>query len=214
MYSHRMLRLSVDPHSVTADDLAAAVRALRSGGLVGYPTETFYGLAADPRSQHAVEKIYSVKRRRVHRSLPLIAASLVQVADQVGVMTPLAERLASCWWPGPLTLIIPASPLLCEEVHQSTGKVAVRVPGDSVARALAGSAGHSITSTSANVSGEPPPSTADAVAASFGDRIDVLIDSGPTAGSLPSTIGDATGDAPVLVRAGAIAWDRVLEFLR
>ena len=129
-------------------------------------------------------------------------------------MTPLAERLASRAWPGPLTLIIPASPLLCEDVHRSTGNVAVRVPGDSVARALAASAGHAITSTSANFSGEPPASTPDEVAAAFGDSIDVLIDAGRTPGGLPSTIVDATGDEPVLVRAGAIAWERVLEFLR
>jgi L-threonylcarbamoyladenylate synthase len=87
------------------------------------------------------------------------------------------------------------------------------VPGDSIARALAASAGHAITSTSANFSGGAPPSTPDQVAAAFGEGIDVLIDAGRTSGGLPSTIVDATGDAPVLVRAGAIAWDRVLEFL-
>ena len=83
----------------------------------------------------------------------------------------------------------------------------------SIARALAASAGHAITSTSANLSGEPPSSTPDEVAAAFGDDIDVLIDAGRTPGGLPSTIVDATGAAPQLVRAGAIAWDRVLEFL-
>jgi L-threonylcarbamoyladenylate synthase len=92
--------------------------------------------------------------------------------------------------------------------------VAVRVPGDAVARALAAAAGHAITSTSANVSGQPPLSTADEVSSTFGDRIDVLIDAGPAPGGLPSTIVDVTGEAPVLIRAGAIAWDRVLEFSR
>jgi L-threonylcarbamoyladenylate synthase len=209
-----MVRLPIDPHSMRADDLAPAVRALRTGGIVGFPTETFYGLAADPRSPRAVGKIYSVKRRPANRSLPLIAASVAQVTDHVGRMTPLAERLASRWWPGPLTLIIPASAQLCEDVHQSTGRVAVRVTGDAVARTLAGSAGHAITSTSANFSGEPPPSSPDAVAAALGASIDVLIDAGQTPGGLPSTIIDATGETPVLVRSGAIAWDRVLEFLR
>ena len=129
-------------------------------------------------------------------------------------MTPLALRLASKGWPGPLTLIIPASARLCSDVHLSTGRVAVRVPGDTIARALARAAGHAITSTSANISGDPPPATADRVAASFGDGIDVLIDSGPTPAGLPSTIVDACGDAPSLVRAGVIPWERVLEFSR
>jgi L-threonylcarbamoyladenylate synthase len=214
MYIHCMLRLFIDPHAVTPDDLAPAVRALHAGGVVAFPTETFYGLAADPRSQDAVRKIFSVKQRQSDRSLPLIAASLEQVADHVGLMTPLATRLALRAWPGPLTLIIPASPLLCKDVHRSRGSVAVRVPSDSIALALAASARHSITSTSANLSGDPPAATPDEVAASLGDSIDVLIDAGRTPGGLPSTIVDATGDDPVLVRAGAIAWERVLEFLR
>jgi len=213
VYIDHMRRVQVDPRALKPGDLASAVEALALGGVVAYPTETFYALAADPRSTSAVRRIYALKRRRPDQPLPLVGASIEQVADHVGSMTPLARRLASRGWPGPLTLIIPASPVLCEEVHLSTGKVAVRVPGGSIARALAESAGHAITSTSANLSGGPPPSTADQVEAAFGDGIDVLIDAGPTPGGLPSTIVDAAGDVPVLVRAGAIAWDRVLEFL-
>jgi L-threonylcarbamoyladenylate synthase len=209
-----MLRLVVDPQLASTDDLAPAVQALRRGGVVGYPTETFYGLAADPRAALAVKAIFSLKRRPPDQALPLIAASLEQIVDHVGTLTPMAERLALRGWPGPLTLIIPASPRLCEEVHLSTGKVAVRVPAHSIAIALSASAGHAITSTSANLSGQPPPSAPEQVAGAFGEGIDVLIDAGRTAGGLPSTIVDATGDAPVLVRAGAIPWDRVLEFLR
>ncbi len=207
-----MFRVFVDPLALKIEALDPAILALRRGGVVAYPTETFYGLAADPRSTPAVRKIFSLKQRPPGQALPLIAASLAQVGDHVGSMTPLAERLALRGWPGPLTLIIPASPLLCDDVHLSTGKVAVRVPSDSVARSLAAAAGHAITSTSANVSGQPPPSTPEEVDVAFGDAIDVLIDAGRTPGGLPSTIVDATGEAPVLVRAGAIAWDRVLEF--
>lgn len=207
-----MRHLRVAPASVAPDDLAPAVNALHHGGIVAFPTETFYGLAADPRSALAVRKIFELKRRGLDQPLPLIAASVDQIADHVGTMTPLAERLASHAWPGPLTLIIPASPKLCDAVHLSTGKVAVRVSANPVARALAQSAGHAITSTSANISGDPPAATADRVAESFGEGIDVLIDAGPAPGALPSTIVDVTGDVPVLVRAGVVPWERVLEF--
>jgi L-threonylcarbamoyladenylate synthase len=207
-----MIHLRVTPAILGQDDLVPAISALRGGGVVAFPTETFYGLAVDPRSALAVKKIFELKRRAPDQPLPLIAASIDQVIDHVGTMTPLAERLASRGWPGPLTLIIPASSQLCDEVHLSTGKVAVRVPADTVARALARGAGHAITSTSANVSGEPPAATADHVVRSFGEGIDVLIDSGPTPAGLPSTIVDVSGDAPVLVRAGVVPWDRVLEF--
>jgi L-threonylcarbamoyladenylate synthase len=208
-----VIRIVVNPRALNIEDLEPAIRILRGGGVVAYPTETFYGLAADPRSAPAVKRIFSIKRRAADQALPLIAASLSQIADHVGAMTPLARRLAARGWPGPLTLLIPASPLLCGEIHPGTGNVAVRIPGDSVARSLSAAAGHAITSTSANLSGQPPPSTPEEVASTIGDVIDALIDAGRTPGGPPSTIVDAIGEAPVLVRAGAIAWERVLEFL-
>ena len=208
-----MIRLRVDPKHVTAAVLMPAISALRSGGVVAFPTETFYGLAVDPRLTFAVTKLFELKGRLPDRPIPLIAASMQQVIERVGTITPLAKRLAVRGWPGPLTLIIPASAELSADIHLSTGRVAVRVPDDSIARALASQAGHAITSTSANRSGKAPASTADSVVAAFGEEIDVLIDAGPTPGGLPSTIVDATGSNPVLVRAGAIPWDRVLEFL-
>lgn len=209
-----MIHLRVKPAVVGPDDLVPAISALRRGGVVAFPTETFYGLAVDPRSALAVRRVFELKRRAPDQPLPLIAADVDQVLDHVGTMTPLARRLASRGWPGPLTLIIPASSQLCDDVHLSTGKVAVRVPADAVARALARSAGHAITATSANMSGEPPAATPDQVVRSFGTGVDVLIDSGPAPAGLPSTIVDVTGAAPVLVRAGVVPWDRVLEFLQ
>ena len=206
-----MLRLTIGS-SPDAAQLAPAVEALHTGGVVAFPTETFYGLAVDPRSPAAVAKVFALKQRPPDQPLPLIAADIDQVADHVGTLTPLARRIAAQGWPGALTLIIPASRRLCDVVHLSTGKVAVRVPGNGTARALALHAGHAITSTSANHSGAPPASTADHVAAVFDAGIDVLLDGGATAGGLPSTIVDATGDAPVLVRAGVVPWDRVLRF--
>ena len=206
-----MIHLRIAPDA-SAAALAPAVGALHDGGVVVFPTETFYGVAVDPRSALAVKRVFAIKRRPPDHPLPLIANDVDQVIDHVGIMTPLARRLAWRGWPGPLTLIIPASPRLCVDVHLSTGRIAVRVPANRVARLLAHSAGHAITSTSANISGEAPASTPEQVAASLGADIDVLIDAGATPGGLASTIVDATGDAPILVREGVFPWDRVLEF--
>jgi L-threonylcarbamoyladenylate synthase len=207
-----MLHLRATASTVPSDDLRPAVRALHRGGVVAFPTETFYGLAVDPRSASAVKRIFELKQRAPDQPLPLIASDVDQIDDHVGTMTPLAARLALRGWPGPLTLIIPASPHLCHDVHLSTGRVAVRVTAHPVAQALARNAGHAITSTSANISGDPPAATAEAVIASFKSGVDVLIDAGNTPAGLPSTIVDATGDVPLLVRAGAVPWERVLEF--
>jgi L-threonylcarbamoyladenylate synthase len=189
------------------------VSAIHAGGIVGFPTDTLYGLAVDPRSALAVGRIFLSKQRSQDRPIPLVAGSVEQVRESAGTLTPLGERLASGFWPGPLTLIIPASRSLCREVHLGAGTVAVRVPDHAVARALALAAGHALTSTSANVSGRDAPASADEVAVALGGAIDVLIDAGPASGGLPSTIVDVTGAEPVLVRAGAVPWERVLKFL-
>lgn len=194
-------------------DLSAAVTALRAGGVVAFPTDTVYGLAADPRSSEAVQRLFALKHRSAGQAIPLIAADEDQVA-QIGTMTATARRLAARWWPGPLTVVIPASPKLCAEVHRGTGRVAVRVPDDRVARSLARAAGHPITATSANRSGMPAATTADGVIDQLGESLDVLVDAGPSPGQLPSTIVDVSGPSPTLIRAGAIPWERVLESLK
>lgn len=209
-----MVRIPVDPVNPAPGLLREAADAIGTGAVVAYPTDTFYGLAVDPRSAEPVRRLYRVKQRDPLRPVPLIAADEDQVLQQVGMMTETARRLAARFWPGPLTLVIEAAPGRCAGLGESGPTVAVRVPADPVARGLAKAAGHPITATSANRSGEPPASTADEVAAWLGASIAVLLDAGRLAGRLPSTIVDVTGPAPVLVRAGAVPWERVLEFVK
>lgn len=208
-----MRRIRVDATQPAYEFLRAAATTIHDGGIAAYPTDTFYGLGVDPRSAHAVRKLFALKGRTFDKAVPLIASDEQQVQD-AGVMSGMAVHLARHFWPGPLTLIIAASPALCAEVHAGTGRVAVRVPDHPVARELAKAVGHPITATSANPAGAPPASTADQVAAILGDAVDVVIDAGSTPGEMPSTIVDVTGSTPTLVRPGRIPWDHVLEFLK
>ena len=193
--------------------LDEAVRAIRAGGVVALPTETLYGLAVDPFCEDAVARVFAVKGRSDARALPLVAADAEQVAARIGVLPPMAERLAARFWPGPLTILIAAPSALAPAVSAGTGKVGVRVPAHAVARALCRAAGFPLTATSANLSGAPPTTDPEVLERALGDRIDVLIDAGTTPGGPPSTIVDATGSVPTLVRAGAIAWEEVLDGL-
>jgi L-threonylcarbamoyladenylate synthase len=143
--------------------------------------------------------------------LPLIAADLDQIERRAGPLGRLASRLAAAFWPGPLTLLVRAWPDLVPAVHGGGGAVGVRVPDHRVARDLARAAGCPLIATSANLSGEPAVSEASAVAAAISRGVAVVLDAGPTRGGLPSTIVDVRGEVPVLLRAGAVAWDRVLE---
>lgn len=193
-------------------DLAAAVDVLRRGGVVAYPTDTLYGLAVDPRSDEAVERLFAVKGRDRTQAIPLIAADLAQ-ARGAGHFGPEEQRLAEAFWPGPLAVVIEAAEVVSRAVVTADGTVAIRVPASALARELAEAFGFCLTATSANLSGQPPTAFADAVAGSLGDRIDLLLDGGAAPGGAPSTIVAIRDGRPTLIRAGAIAWERVLESL-
>jgi len=197
---------------VKSSPIARAVEALRRGGVVAYPTDTFYGLAVDPRRDDAVERLYGVKGRDGASAIPLIAGSMEQ-AEETGSFSDSHRRLARAFWPGPLTIIVPAAPGLSRELLGLGTTIAVRVPAHPLACELANAFGYAITSTSANRSGQPPASTASDVTRALADAIDVVIDGGPTPGGPPSTIVELTDAGPRLVRPGQIAWERVLRSL-
>lgn len=184
------------------DALERAAAIIRGGGVVAVPTETFYGLAADWRSEAATARIFEIKGRPATMNLPLVAASIEQVAALVGPLDARSARAANAFWPGPLSLVL-----------GTTRTVAVRVPSHDFVRALCERAGTLLTSTSANKTGEPPAETAEQVAASLGGLVDLIIDGGRTPGGKPSTIADLRGATPVLLRDGAVAWEAVLSAL-
>src|SRR5258708_3398234 len=208
-----MRRVLVDPDFPQRDAIQEAATWIVNGGVVAIPTDTLYGLARDRSSGRAVARVFVVKGRAGARALPLIAADAAQIAAHLGRLPRDAERLAARFWPGPLTVLVAAPRSLARDVSGGTGKVGVRVPADRVARAICAAVGWPITATSANVSGESATSDPAVVERVLGDRIDLLIDAGQTRGGAPSTIVDATGDRPALVRAGAIPWDEIQAWL-
>lgn len=209
-----MIRLLVDPVSPQAEAIAEAARLIWSGGVVGLPTDTLYGLAADPFRAEAVARVFAVKGRPGDRALALIGADAEQIARAVGPLPVLAESLARVFWPGPLTLLLDGPAALPPDVTAGTGRIGVRVPAHPVARALCRACGGLVTATSANISGEPPTDNPDEVVRTVGGRIDLLLDAGRSPGGPPSTVVDLTGSIPRLVRVGAIAWDDILACIR
>jgi L-threonylcarbamoyladenylate synthase len=208
-----MRRVYVDPEWPQRDAIQEAAKWILAGGVVAIPTDTLYGLAADPFSAAAVARVFAVKGRDAARALPLIAADATQIAAHLGALSRSAERLARHFWPGPLTLLVAASAALVPDVTGGTGKVGVRVPADGVARAICAACARPLTATSANVSGSPATADPAEVERTLGDRLDLLIDTGPARGGAPSTIVDMTAAEPALVRAGAIAWEEIQAWL-
>ncbi len=199
--------------STTEARVRAAAEVLRRGGLVAYPTETFYALGALARDAAAVERLAFAKGRPEGKPLPLVAAGRAQV-DEVAEVGAQAARLAEAFWPGPLTLVLPARPGLPALVGAGTGTVGVRVPGSDVARALSLAAGAALVATSANPSGERPPLRVEDLDTALRARLDAVLDLGPTPGGQPSTVVAVEGGAVRLVRDGAVPFRDVMAALR
>ena len=188
--------LRVDPLHPDGSIVLRAAELLKRGELIVLPTETVYGLAADPRRQEAVERIYRVKGRPESKEIPLLAADAAQVEQVGGILSEAARRLAERYWPGPLTLVVPVG----EEYK------GFRVPDFEVARAVIRSAGSVLAVTSANRSDEPPARCAeDAVRALGESSVALVLDAGPSPGGVPSTVVKVMGDKVEVLREGAIA---------
>ena len=199
----------------TAETIAAAAACLRAGGLVAMPTETVYGLAADATSGAAVAGIYAAKGRPTFN--PLIAHVLdIAAARREGEFSREADRLAEAFWPGPLTLVLPAAPSCRVSLLARAGldTLALRAPAHETARALIEAAGTPLAAPSANRSGRVSPTTAAHVLADLDGRIDWILDGGPARLGLESTIVACLDAAPALLRPGAIAREDIEAVLQ
>jgi L-threonylcarbamoyladenylate synthase len=204
-----MTRIVVDPVQPDPMAITRAAATLKKGGVVAIPTDTLYGLAADPWNPAAVARIFTIKGREENRALPLVAANISQVTRWIGEMDVMASRLAERFWPGPLTLVMRAPAELPANVTAGGVTIGIRVPAHAVTIALCAAFDRPITATSANVSGQPATDQPDVVAEQLSRGLDVLLDAGTTPGGPASTIVDVTQTEVRLIRAGAVSWEDV-----
>lgn len=197
------------------EDLNALTRALdilESGGLVAFPTDTVYGVGAKVFDRMAVESIYAAKDRPVEKAIPVLIGDLDDLLKVATAVPEIALRLAAHFWPGPLTLVVPKHPELPEAVSAGP-TVGVRIPNHPAARALLRLAGP-MAVTSANISGQPSPTTAQEVSSQLDGRIALILDGGKTPGGYPSTVVDCAGGEPQILRAGPIPKREIMEIIK
>ena len=185
----------------TALDAAAA--ALRAGALVVFPTESLYGLGADARSEAALERLTATRGREPGKPILVLVRDLAMARDVAAEVSPDVERLAACFWPGPLTLVLPARAGLPEALTAGTGTVGVRVPGHPTAAALVDALDGPLTAPSANPPGAPPPRRLAEARAYFGDAVAVYVDGGELPGGA-STVAAVDHHAVRVLRAGPV----------
>jgi L-threonylcarbamoyladenylate synthase len=204
------MQTEILPASST-DPIPRALEVLGAGGLVAFPTDTVYGVGALAFDGRAIESIYAAKNRPVEKAIPVLISDLSEL-EKVAINIPeVALKLASRFWPGPLTILVPKRADLPEAVSASS-TVGVRVPDHEIARALLRAAGP-MAVTSANISGAQSPASAEEVYEQLGGRIPLIIDGGRTPGGIPSTLVDCTLPELKILREGPISLEALLSAL-
>lgn len=201
MTETRVIR--VDPAAPDGAALGEAAAVLKNGGVVAFPTETFYGLGAAALDRRAVRRIFELKGRPETKPL-LVLVDSIGMAGTVAEVGDRARALAARYWPGALTLVLRARPHVPEEVTAGTGTIGVRVSPHPVAQGLVRALGGPVTAPSANPSGLDPPTTAAGVLVRFAGAVEMVLDGGPTPGGEPSTVLDLTVEPPRVLRQGVI----------
>ena len=198
--------LKINSSKPEAKLIAYAADRIRAGQVVGVPTDTFYGLAADPVNLRAVDRIYEIKTRSSHKPLSLLVQDVDQAEDLARDLPEKFYELSRKYWPGPLTLIVHAGSKLPLKVTANSGNVALRVPAAEIPLAIIRVLGAPITATSANLSGATECTTAEGVRDQLGERISLIVDGGPSPRSVASTIVDLSGEPFTwqIIRDGAI----------
>jgi L-threonylcarbamoyladenylate synthase len=199
--------LQVDPTDPKRESIARAAECLRGGGLVAFPTETVYGLGAHALDRRALQRVFAAKERPAHDPLIVHVAVIDDIEPLVIDIPRIVPELAARFWPGPLTMVLRRSERVPDEVTAGLDTVAIRVPSHPIAQALLRSAQLAIAAPSANRFSRPSPTRAAHVLADLADRIDMILDGGPTTVGLESTVVDLTQQPPMVLRPGAIDAD-------
>ncbi len=190
-----------------------ATNVILSGGVVAVPTESFYGLAVHALNEKAIERLFAVKRRQEDNPLLILIASAETLDSYAMRVSCRARKLIARFWPGGLTMVFLAAPILPASLTAGTGKIGVRLSGHPVPRELARAVGAPITGTSANRSGQPSCSTAEDVMQAVGEDIELILDGGRTPGGKGSTVLDVTVDPAVVLREGIVSREELKVFL-
>jgi len=209
----KTLVVRIESERISDDIIETVADVLLRDGVMAYPTETFYGLGAVCFSGKAVRRIYRLKARDAGKPLSLIVSSLDMIETLAVGRPPIFHRLASEFWPGPLTLVLKALPSFPARLAGPGHTIGVRIPSVPWLRRLVTKVGLPITATSANISGEGEISDPAEVLRTFNDKVDIMVDGGPTRGGQASTIVDITGRTPLILREGAVSKAQLEKYL-
>ncbi len=204
--------LKIHPEIPESELIREAVTVLQSGGVCAYPTETFYGLGVDVTNDQAIKKLFDIKRRDYGNPVAVVVADRQMLSQFVDEIPEKATALMDAFWPGPLTILFKTNEKISKRLTTNTGKIGIRVSSHPVATALSKHLGRPLTTTSANLSGFPGSLSARHLKSYFGDKLDLIIDSGSLPPSEGSTVIDVTEDKLAIIREGIIKADVLFRY--
>ncbi len=204
--------LKITPQD-TEKIIADAAKLVLQGGVIAYPTETFYGLGVDTTNEKALRRIFEIKGRNFNNPISVIIGGRNDVYSLISESNSLAEKLMDAFWPGALTIVFEAAEKISSLLTAGSGKIGIRLSSHEIARRVAKEIGRPLTATSANISGKPECVTASDVLDQMGDKIDAVVDGGKTAGKNTSTIIDVTCTPPIVLREGLISKKTIEEII-
>jgi L-threonylcarbamoyladenylate synthase len=198
--------------------IETAAQIVKTGGVVAFPTDTVYGLGANPFLGKAVDRVYKIKGRDRQLPLPILLADELQMSGVVTAVPDVARLLMKRFWPGGLTLVLSKAASFPDNIAAGGDSVAIRMPGHEVTLALIRKAGVPIVGTSANLSNQPSALTAEEVQGQLGSAVDLVVDGGRCPGGIESTVVDLTGTVPIILRQGAVPEEKIkqvyLEYMK
>ena len=205
--------VKVDTNEALRAGLKRAVDVISGGGAVAFPTESFYGLGVNARDEEAVRHLFAIKKRQSDQPILILIPTRDMLDQYVARIPETAKRLIKQFWPGGLTLVFQAGSGTLRSLTGGTGRIGIRISSHPVATGLSLQAGLPITGTSANVSGEPAPTSVEQVVDSLRDTVDLILDGGETQGGKGSTILDVTVDPPRILREGMVGGEDLEKFI-
>ena len=207
------LHLDVDREHPDDKPLVLAAEVIQAGGVIVYPTETVYGIGANALSPDAIKKVQAVKKRADPKPMLVLIPTLEALRGLVIDISVAAQKLIDAFWPGPLTLVFKASACVPRELTSGTGTVGARIPSSALCKRLLELAGCPITSTSANLTGEPSPASAAEIQRTLGTAVDLFLDAGTLPPREPSTVIDVSSRGARLIRSGAIPLEQIARVI-
>ena len=205
--------ISIDPENLRQEDITLIVETLKKGGIIVYPTDTVYGLGVDAENNLAIKRLFAIKKRDLSKSISVMVSNIALAQHYLTEISEIGIQLMRAFWPGALTIVGKASTFVAEALQEKDATIGIRIPDNKLCLRLAEAFGKPITTTSANLSGEPECSSIKHINTAIRSSVELILDAGMTQGTIPSTVISIVNAEPLILREGAVTKSEIKNVL-